>query len=206
MTVGSPDVVPATLRRLTTILAPALVVAFGVAWLIWPELRLGMEDRNEMRVLEQHVTGLERAVRARRAQPTETVDAVRQFDERVPPGDRTSDMVALLARLALDPPNTAEARGLLVETGTPSRATGGATVPPSERDRDPRVELFPAALEHEPVTLRFEATYERLGNFLWRLRDLPTLTDVRSLDVKRGPALSRVELTLFVFHRARGMS
>jgi hypothetical protein len=48
----------------------------------------------------------------------------------------------------------------------------------------------------------FEATYDRVGLFLWRLRDLPTVVEVRSLEIARALPLLRVKVVLFALQRS----
>lgn len=75
---------------------------------------------------------------------------------------------------------------------------------------DPRLALFEAPLKYSPVTLTADADYPSLGEFLWRLRRLPTLTEIRTLDVTgSAPANDapvegtlHVTLTLFAYSRS----
>jgi hypothetical protein len=77
---------------------------------------------------------------------------------------------------------------------------------------DPRFALFGVPLTYSPVTMTADADYGSLGNFLWRLRDLATVIEVRSLvvavppaqnDIPAAPAGSvRATLTMFAYARA----
>ena len=64
--------------------------------------------------------------------------------------------------------------------------------------------LFGVPLAYTRVTASFESSYERLGRFLWDMRELPTIVEVQSLDVR--PVSSdgtrvRTSMVLFVYQR-----
>ena len=68
---------------------------------------------------------------------------------------------------------------------------------------DPRVALFTHSIEYTPVEVSFESSYEAIGRFLWRLRELPTTIEIGSMEIVRGLPLMRMRLTLFVYRRTQ---
>jgi hypothetical protein len=49
---------------------------------------------------------------------------------------------------------------------------------------DPRFKLFDTPLAYSPILMSFDADYASLGGFLWRLRELATTIEVRSLEIR----------------------
>jgi hypothetical protein len=84
-------------------------------------------------------------------------------------------------------------------------------------DPDPRIARFDVPLSYSTIPISFDADYATAGEFLWQLRELPTVIEIRSLDVKpatqaapsadggnpaaRGDGTITVSLTLFAYAR-----
>jgi hypothetical protein len=81
---------------------------------------------------------------------------------------------------------------LSVELGAP----GGSPL-------DPRIELFGASIAYTPVSVTFTAPYDRVGRFLWNLHSLPSMFELRSLDLEPAgdPTRMRARLVIFVLRR-----
>ena len=128
--------------------------------------------------------------------PRRPSPALQEFEQRVPDADRVPDLVERLARIAAE--GAGDVAALRIETGGRADAGGNdASVV------DPRLELFGAPLASTPIAVGFEATYSGVGRFLWRLRNLPTAVEIRTLEVTRSNAVGRprVELGLVALQR-----
>lgn len=130
---------------------------------------------------------------------------------RLPQVDPMPDVLERLAGLALVGASDSDARNrvenLLIETGEQAVTGGESSGPQPTRgdETDPRVALFGVPLAYTRVNVSFESTYERLGKFLWDMRELPTIVEVHSLDIE--PAVSdgsrlRTSMVVFVYRRA----
>jgi hypothetical protein len=188
--------------RLLPLLLVAAIVACGHLWLIQPSLSAYLRARSDAGALRGRVKTLQTsAARALALSPTDVAASLRDFDRRVSPDDRVADVAQALAEAVLDsaPPDTL--RGFTIETGDRVQQAIGA----GDRGADARVALFPYAVSYTPVRITFESTFESAGTFLWKLRDLPTLVELRSARMTRGLPLMRVEVLLYVFQRGEAM-
>jgi hypothetical protein len=142
--------------------------------------------------------------------PALTTDPVTLFDRRVAVDAPTAAVVERLARLASD----VRARDLFIETvegATPS----GAVVAPlaGTYGPDPRFALFERQVAYTTIRMSFDADYAGVGRFLWSVRDLPTIVEIRALNLQpRMPGAGdggsgrdgtvRASLTLFAYSRS----
>jgi hypothetical protein len=141
-------------------------------------------------------------------------DPVAAFERQVAAGDATSTLLEQLARLA----SSSRAGNLLIETGerVSIAADGAGPRLTGAAPTDPRLQLFAVPLAYSPVSMSFDADYASLGEFLWRLRDLATTVEIRTMEVKpraasaAGPEPAvlpvadgavHVALTLFAYSR-----
>ena len=170
----------ARLRRLAPLGAFLITVGAGWATFVRPLVaeRVGTAER--LNVLTQREAAL-RAILAAPSGLAVRTDPVAAFERRVASGDPTLAVVERLARLA----SNAHVRDLFIETveGTATAAAGAPLLPQAYRP-DPRISLFDGRLAHTPITMSFTIDYAGLGRFLWELRDLPTLVEVRALNVQ----------------------
>lgn len=141
--------------------------------------------------------------------PSPGEDAVRMFGTRVPSENRVPELLEALAQRALAV-GPGEIRNLLIETGervdmgSPAAGAGPRVAGGANERPDPRFALFPQSLAYTPITVSFESAYSRAGEFLWRLRDLPTTIEIRSLELKSVSAETsqvRAALTILAFQR-----
>jgi hypothetical protein len=197
--------VPANVRDRLPLALAATVFVIGSFAFVGPRIFNALEAGDEAASLEERAASMRRLLRDAGPIAANKVRAVAEFEKLVSTHDRVPEVIEILARLAFDPGNPAKARGLLIETGQP--ASPNATAAPGDiaggarSSLDPRWALFPGSLEYTPITVTFEATYDRLGLFLWRLRDLPTLVEVRSVEIGRSLPLLKVKLVLFALQR-----
>lgn len=207
---------PATAEQLRRVAPVAFGLALiGVAWFVFVQPRQEAARRAEAEIaaMEPRVAQLSPLVAGPGAPAGE--GAAAEVIRRLPQIDPVPDVLERLARLALVGSTDADERhrvsDLLIETGEQATAgdqqTGG---PRATRgaEPDPRVALFGVPLAYTHVTVSFEATYERLGKFLWDMRELPTIVEVHALDVRPGSADGRVRasMVLFVFRRLGSVS
>jgi hypothetical protein len=201
--------VPPTARRVVPIVVPIVVFALGLLFFVQPPLSAAFRATAESGPLESRADSLRRLIASAKDVADEHAAVMAEFERRVPAEDRTPEIVELLARLALDPPDTTRARGLVIDTAprvNPDEkpASGGPQLGGPQAQTislDPRWGLFPVGLMYTPITVSFECSYDRLGLFLWRLRDLPTLVEVRGLEVTRALPLLKVRLVIFALQR-----
>jgi len=187
------------LKRVAPLALPLAVAVLG--WLLL--IRPAMVERSE---LARQLSGLQqRLADARRslAEPPPAdvvVDARASFERRVASRDASARVFERLARVA----NEAEVSNLAIETGERAVVTGGAGPQPMAAAADPRLAWFEVPLTYLPITMAFDATYAGAGQLLWQLRDLPTVIDIRTLEltpVTGGDGQVHVTLSLFAFAR-----
>lgn len=203
---------PDRLQRVAPLVLPLAILVF--AWLVFVQPRQTAARRagEEIAVLEPRVTELSPILDS----PAETTSADELAPEmirRLPQVDPMPDVLERLARLALIGTNHPDAphgavSDLLIETGEHAitgEAAGTAPRAAGPAEPDPRVALFGVPLAYTRVTVTFESSYERLGQFLWDMGELPTIVEVHALDVRPSSpdgARLRTTMTLFVYRRA----
>ena len=177
---------------------PGLALAVPIALLFsvylfaaLPRLEAARRARAEADAIRGQLAGTEQAIRTR-PDVSASDSAVRAFAIRIANDDRVSDVLRTLTQLASSP-SVGKLEGLVIEAGSPGE----------DATTDPRLTLFGSPVSGTPVTMSFEASYERLGRFFWNLRALPTTVDVRSIDVGPVPqsSLLRVKLVLLSLYR-----
>lgn len=196
-------------RQYAPFAVPLVIVAIGWFAVIRPTAAESARVRSELDGLRQRVE----TVRAHSGPPLPAAppaDPLKLFENRVAPGDPSGRLLEELSRLAMRTGVSVE----MLETGDEAitSASGGPAVAGGVAT-DPRFVLFQTPLKYTPVTLRAEADYASLGEFLWRLRDLATVVEVRTLDVvapesstdiARPTGMVRVTLAMFAYSRAPG--
>jgi hypothetical protein len=186
------------------------VATVGLGWLVLVRPLSAEYTQGEGRLagLQQREAAL-RAMVTEPPAPAVIDDPVAAFERRIPSDDPTAVIVERLARLAGD----FRARDLFIETVEGTTATGGGAPPLPETYRpDPRFALFDLQLVYTTIKMSFETDYAALGRFLWNLRDLPSVVEIRAFNVQpRLPASGeappapdgalRVSLTLYAYSR-----
>lgn len=198
-------------QPLLIVLAPVAVLAVSFFAFIQPRMTAGKTAHARLAPLEQRVVSVQAALAA--APAAEAGDArntMPEFERRTPAGDRVPDLLEQLAGLAAADAAGEKVQHLLLETGKrvvppPPKAGEAPRVATIEPDAmDPRLALFRTPLSYTPVTMTFESSYARLGRFFWELRALPTLVEVRSVEV--GPVAQgdvvHTRLVILAFQRA----
>lgn len=189
-----------SLRRLAPLAIPLAIVL--VAWVLFVRPRQSAADRAaaEVRALQPRVQQLAPLVGGPGV-PAAAGPAA-ELIRRLPQVDPMPDVLERLARLALAGPDEDDVRHLLIETGEQAVTGGDAAGPRVTHagDPDPRVALFGVPLAYTRVSVSFESTYERLGRFLWDMRELPTIVEVHSLTLEpASDAGDRLTTSMVVF-------
>jgi len=170
----------ARLRRFAPVAAFLMTVSLGWMVVVRPVSAERARTDDRLGALQQREAALQAMV-TEPSPPAVTIDPVAAFERRVAADDPTAAMVERLARLAWD----TRARDLFIETvdGRTARGAGAPPLPDTYRP-DPRVALFDLPLSHTSIRMSFETDYASLGRFLWDLRDLPTVVEIRTLNVQ----------------------
>ena len=203
------DFEPQRLARFVPLGLPLAVLAAGWMLLIQPQVSDNARVAKEIADLRQQLASVRSA--AANPLPAKPADhALDRFEQQAAALDPTPELLEQLARLAA----TAGVSNLLIETGDrvsvgPSNGSGPQVV--GANAADPRFALFTTPLAYSPVTLSFDAEYERVGQLLWSLRGLATTVEIRDFEARpradeatAGSARPRkihVLLTLFAYAR-----
>ena len=192
----------AALRRLAPFAAPLLVLAGGWMLLIAPASTANARAGRDLDVLRQRLAQVRASVGAPPPAP-DSVDPGAAFERQVAVGDASSQVLEQLAGLA----SGAHAANLLIETGDRvPLARAGAPQAGGTPQADPRFSLFDTPLTYSPISMSFDAEFASVGQLLWRLRDLATTVELRSLEIKpaaSGSGRVHAALTLFAYARPR---
>jgi hypothetical protein len=182
----------ALLTRATKALAlVGSLVIFGFIYVlaVQPHREAAEAARQQLAALREDLIrqrGLTRSL------PTLTQpSAKREFEIRTSEEDPTSAAVEAIVSLA-NSPSVGGVTNLSVETAVAI-----------EGPIDPRIALFRQSVVYAPISVIFDASYDRIGRFFWNLRTLPSTFELRSVELTPVPAkaLIRARLVLFVFQR-----
>jgi hypothetical protein len=197
------------LARFAPFVLPIVLLVGG--WLLLVQPRFGESARagRALDAMRQRLLSARASVAepAPLASPGGEIEA---FERQMAAGDATAQLLEELARLAA----RAQVSNLLIETGERVSVRGRHAQGPQTDAAagDPRLALFDVPLAYSTVTMSFDADYARLGELLWRVRDLATTLDIQSLAVGPRPtgAEARVQdgtvhvsLTLLAYARER---
>jgi hypothetical protein len=169
------------LKQFAPFALPLMIVVLGWMFLISPTASENAGAARQLEALEQRLAQVRASV-AEPPPPPITGDPRGAFERQLAARDVSSQVILELSQLA----SSAAVTNLAIETGDPVTATsatgpqvsGGGALP------DPRFELFEIPLAYSPILMSFDADYASLGGFLWRLRDLATTIEVRSLEIR----------------------
>jgi hypothetical protein len=191
------------LRAAAPMFAPMAIALVGWIALVAPVSSRNVGDARDLDLLRQRLA----AARATLHEPIGAApkgDAVDAFRRAMSAGDATPALLEQLARRASE----ALAGDLRIETGDRVSLSGGSAAGPQVANLpqpDPRLALFETPLTLSPITMSFDAAYPDLGAFLWSLRGLATVVEIRSLELKPSPpseqVTEHVTMTLFAYAR-----
>ena len=197
-----------TVTRVLPFVAAVAIILLGYFWFVQPRVAEYLRARTEITTLEVRVRALQDTVnRGKTAPSADEAAALKLFEERMSADDCVGDVVELLARMAADSAPKGTMKGLQIGTGTsaqwPTGAGQTATRAGSEPadQPDPRFGLFPVSLTYTPVTVTFQGSYDAIQRFVWRLRDMPTMIEIRSMELGRGLPRMQFAIRLFVYQR-----
>jgi hypothetical protein len=168
------------LRRVAPLLVPFVIA--GVAWVVFigPTSAAAARDAVRRDALNGRLASAPGPA-GDFPPPIAVGDPVAAFERQVSSGDVTAQLLGHLTRLALD----VDGRNLFIDsTDAPvAVATGSGPQVAGAVQPDPRIALFRTPLEYSSIPMTFDSSYTGLGDFLWRLRDLPVLVELREMTV-----------------------
>lgn len=196
-------------ERLLPLFTAALVVTAGWFWFVQPRLAAYLRARTDTAALEERARTLQQASMRVPPPPADLGRTEREFEVRVSAEDEVADVATAIARAVLASAPADKLRSFVIETGdamSPTMAgrSGGVTRASgvaAPAGADPRLALFPYAVGQTPLRVTFDSTFEAAGNVLWRMRDLPTIVEVRSVTLTRALPLMKTELLVRVWQR-----
>lgn len=172
----------ASLRRTVPFVLPLVIVAVGWVVFVRPASADRARVQQQIHQLDSRLATL-RAALAEPAPPVSASDSVKAFERRLAARDGARQLLEQLARLAAQ----VGATNLTINfdgTRTPITPSGFGPRIVGRSDPDPRLALFEVTLAYSVVPVSFDAEYKQLGEFLWRLRDLPVVVEIRTLDIR----------------------
>jgi Tfp pilus assembly protein PilO len=199
------------IERLLPFLLVVGIMACGYVWFIQPRLSEYLGTRADVTALDDRVRTLQHSTdRARLLPPADMQASLRELEKQMSREDKVADVAAALAQAVLESAPPDNLRGFVIETGNRIQQSAGAPawnaprVSPETSDDgpDPRMSLFPVAVSYTPVRITFESTFEAIANFLWKIRDLSTTVEIRSVTMARGLPLMKMDVLIWVFQRA----
>jgi hypothetical protein len=185
---------------------PLVLVVGGWLFLISPRASENAREAQALDGLQQRLTQV-RASLAEPPPPPISGEPREAFERQVAARDVSLQVIQQLARLAAG----ATVANLSIDTGDQVTVSGaGPRVSDGGAPPDPRFALFDTPLAYSPITMSFDADFDRIGEFLWAMRDLATTIEIRSLEItpraregsaggSAGPV--HVALTLFAYVR-----
>lgn len=197
-----------TLERVAPLVVTLAIVVLAYFFFISPRIADALRYRQDANTSENRVRTMQGII-ARGAAERVPVDPwpLEELERRIPLRDHTSDIVETLAQIAQGSAPASQMKALTIDSGervvveprssSAPRASNSTVVEPL----DPRFELFQTPLQYTPVTVSFASGYRGIGTFLWRLRDLPTTIEIRSLELTRGLPLMTSKVVIFVLQR-----
>jgi len=200
------------LQLVLVAVAPVLVLAVIFVRVIQPRMQAAAAARARAVTLQQRVNSMQATLAGGPdTAAARAADILPTFERRLPSEDRVPDVLEHLAQRALGGNYGERLRNLVIEAGerVTLRPVVGSQSPRladlGTENLDPRLELFPVMLSYRPITIAFDSSYSRAGRFLWAFRALPTLVEIRSVEV--GPASDRalvhIRLLIVAFQRAQ---
>jgi hypothetical protein len=181
----------AVLVRLTTAMAAAApLVVFGFLYVLAVEPQRAAARASQQQLVAASAERARQRTFTQRSPSVVQVSAIGQFDSRTTDTDSVGQVAEALVAL-LRSPAVGGVANLSIETGAAA-----------DEPLDPRILFFGRELVSTPVTVSFEARYDQIGRFFWNLRMLPTIFELRSVELKPGRAgLMQASAVLFAVHR-----
>lgn len=175
--------------------ALAPFVIFGFIYVLAVQPKRALEHDMEARAASLRAE-LARAQSLTPRTPAIQNVAQREFEERVPVEDRSSDVAEAIRRL-LKNSTVGGAGNVSIETGDVVRRTNAL---------EPGIKSFDGPIAYRPLTVTFDARTAQLGQFLSGLRAMPTIVELGGVEMTAAPSgtLMRTRLVLFVYQRSEG--
>ena len=191
----------AKLRAFAPVAVPLVIIAAAWIVLLGPAASANARAWRDLDAARQQLIAARRAASGP-VPSTVDDDPAAAFARTLAERDATPQLLEQLARRAAG----VRAEALSIETGQ-GAAVASASGPQvaNQPQPDPRFALFDLPLAYSPLTMSLDAEYPQVGAFLWNLRDLATVVDIRSLELRPSPQRTRpmehVTLTMFAFAR-----
>jgi hypothetical protein len=190
------------LRRLAPFLVPVAILIAGWALLVRPAAAERTRIVGRLAEARARAAAIQAEV-SESIPPPSPGNALGAFQQTLASGDATAAVIEQLARLA----SSQLAGELMIETGPHATVEAPSNGPQAVQAAvDARLHLFEIPLTYSPITMAFETEYPQVGQFLWGLRDLATIVEIRKVEITPQPERVRpmlhVSLTLFAFARA----
>jgi hypothetical protein len=183
-----------SLTRLTTaiaVVAPLVVFGFLYFLVVQPQRASSLEARERLNAARDERNRLHAL--ARFPAPATTASILDAFEARATDGDRVGEVVDGITA-ALKSPSAGGVTNVFIATGESGDGPIDSMVGPFSRN-----------VWHTPVTVTFDAQYERIGRFFSDLRAAPATFDLRGVEIapaaSRPAGLMRAKVSLVAFHR-----
>jgi hypothetical protein len=182
-------------RLLPGLAAVAPLVIFGFVYVLAVQPKLALERDAEARAASLRAE-LTRARSLTPPAPAIHNAAQREFQDLVPVEDRSSEVADALRRL-LKNSNVGGAGNVSIETGVVSRPSDAL---------ESRIKSFDGPIAYRPLTVTFDARTAQLRQILSGLRAMPTIVELRGVEIAPAPSgtVMRTRLALFVYQRSEG--
>lgn len=172
------------------VVAPLLVFALLYFMAVQPRQMAARDAQAQLEILRSQLARAQGAIRT--APGVIQALSKQEFEIRTPDDDRAAEVTEALTSLA-GGPFVGGVANLAIETG-----------PAAAGPVDRRIDLFGQPVVHVPVTVMFDARFEQIGWFFWNLRSLPSMFELRSLELAplaAGAPMMRAKVVLFMFQR-----
>jgi Tfp pilus assembly protein PilO len=172
--------------------APFVILGFVYVLAVQPKLALERDAEARAASLRRELT---RAHALTPPTPALHNAAQREFQERVSVEDRSSEVADALRRL-LKNSTVGGAGNVSIETGDVVRPTSDAL--------ESRIKSFDGPIAYRPLTVTFDARPAQLRQFFSGLRTMPTIVELRGVEIAPAPSgtAMRTRLVLFVYQRS----
>lgn len=197
------------LDRFLPLIITAGIVAVAYFLFIQTPLNTYLRARTEITSLQGRLrTARENVARASGVPAVDVQASLALFEKQMSPDEKVSDVTAIFSKAVLDSTSAEKLRTFVIETSDRIKAAEGsqnkavtASTGTLATSPDPRFGLFPYKVHYTPVKVAFSSNFEGIANFMWKIRDLPTIIEVKSATLTRGLPFMKMEILVWVYQR-----